>query len=78
MFARHPAVLFKLSGDYGVDFGIFGGLFAPDVNHRRISGGHRPVGVFGSSMAVQPPDSIEGIFDFVVGRLGRYARSPSQ
>jgi hypothetical protein len=70
---KYPAVLFKLKADYGVDFGLYGGLFAPDVNHRRISGGHRPTGVFGSSMAVDPPDSIEQFHNFVVGLLDRYA-----
>jgi hypothetical protein len=66
---RYPELLFKLRPDYGVDFGLYGGLFAPDVNHRRISGGHRTVGVFGSSAPVEPPDSITGVYDFVIGRL---------
>jgi hypothetical protein len=70
-------VLFKLKGDYGVDFGLYGGLFAPDFNHRRISGGHRPTGVFGSSVRVDPPASIEQFHDFVVGRLDHYA-SPAR
>jgi hypothetical protein len=74
---KYPAVLFKLKGDYGVDFGLYGGLFAPDFNHRRISGGHRPTGVFGSSVLVDPPASIEQFHDFVVGRLDRYA-SPAR
>jgi hypothetical protein len=75
---RYPEVLFKLRADYGVDFGLYGGLFAPDVNHRRISGGHRPLGVFGSSVGVDPPSSIEDFYAFVVGQLDRYASSPRQ
>jgi predicted AlkP superfamily pyrophosphatase or phosphodiesterase len=74
----YPAVLFKLKGGYGVDFGLYGGLFAPDVNHRRISGGHRPIGVFGSSMPVDPPASIEQFHEFVVGLLHRYASTARQ
>ncbi len=75
---KYPAVLFKLKGDYGVDFGLYGGLFAPDVNHRRISGGHRPVGVFGSSVEVEPPRSIEEFHDFIVGRFAHYAHPAGQ
>jgi hypothetical protein len=74
---RYPQVLFKLRPGYGVDFGLYGGLFGPDVNHRRISGGHRPIGVFGSSVAVEPPGSIEAFYDFIVARLGHYA-SPAR
>ena len=70
---RYPEVLFKLRSDYGVDFGLYGELFGPDVNHRRISGGHRPTGVFGSSVAIEPPGSIQGFYDFVLGRLDHYA-----
>jgi hypothetical protein len=75
---KYPAVLFKLKGDYGVDFGLYGGLFGPDVNHRRISGGHRPIGVFGSSLPVNPPASIEQFHSFVIGLLDRYASSARQ
>jgi hypothetical protein len=69
----YPEVLFKLRPGYGVDFGLYGGLFGPDVNHRRISGGHSPIGVFGSSAAVEPPVSIEAFYDFIVARLDDYA-----
>jgi hypothetical protein len=75
---KYPAILFKLAGDYGTDFGLFGGLFAPDVNHRRISGGHKPVGVFASSTQVSPPESIEAFYDFIVERLDAYAGSSRQ
>jgi hypothetical protein len=75
---RYPEVLFKLRQGYGVDFGLYGGLFGPDVNHRRISGGHSPIGVFASSVAVQPPVSIEAFYDFVVARLGRHAHPARQ
>jgi predicted AlkP superfamily pyrophosphatase or phosphodiesterase len=75
---RYPEVLFKLRADYGVDFGLYGGLFAPDVNHRRISGGHRPVGVFASSAPVEPPDAITGVYDFVIARLDARARAARQ
>ena len=57
--------------------GSTAGCSRPDVNHRRISGGHRPIGVFGSSVPVDPPASIEEFHDFVVGRLDRYA-SPAR
>ena len=74
---RYPAILFKLREGYGVDFGLYGGLFAPDVNHRRISGGHRPLGVFASSVPVDPPGSIEEFHGFLVGQLDRDA-SPAR
>lgn len=75
---KYPAVLFKLKDTYGTDFGLYGGLFAPDVNHRRISGGHRPLGVFGASFDVEPPASIEGFYDFMLSVLPRCAGSPRQ
>ena len=75
---RYPEVLFKLRPGYGVDFGLYGGLFGPDVNHRRISGGHTPVGVFGSSVTVEPPASIEAFYDFIVARLGQHADPAGQ
>ena len=70
---RYPEVLFKLRPGYGVDFGLYGGLVGPDVNHRRISGGHSPIGVFASSVAVDPPVSIEAFYDFILARLDQYA-----
>jgi hypothetical protein len=76
---RYPAVLFKLRGDYGVDFGMYGGLFGPDVNHRRISGGHKPDGVIASSW--EPPDvpgSVDGFHSFVVGQVELRASSSGQ
>ena len=55
---------------YGVDYGIYGDLFGPDANHRRISGGHREHGVLATSFpAPGAPDSIEGIHDFVLSVL---------
>jgi hypothetical protein len=75
---KYPAVLTKLNGDYGVDFGLYGGLFAADVNHRRTLGGHRPIGVFGFSVPVDAPASIEQFHDFVVGLLDRYASPACQ
>jgi hypothetical protein len=71
---RYPAILFKLRDGYGVDFGIYGRLFGPDVNHRRISGGHRPLGVFGSSRPVDPPTSIEEFYAFTLRELDDDAR----
>ncbi len=72
---RYPAVLFKLRDGYGVDFGLYGGLFGPDVNHRRISGGHRPNGVFAASWRCEPPESIEQFYSFVEGLLREHADS---
>lgn len=68
---RYPHILMKLRDGYGVDFGLYGGLYAPDVNHRRISGGHRATGVFGASFPVDPPPSIEGFYDFMVALIDR-------
>jgi hypothetical protein len=67
---RYPPVLFKLIEGYGVDFGLYGSIFAPDVNHRRISGGHKDLGVLACSFEVEsPPQSIEGVYDAVLGLL---------
>jgi predicted AlkP superfamily phosphohydrolase/phosphomutase len=67
---RYPPVLFKFIEGYGVDFGLYGSIFAPDVNHRRISGGHKDLGVLACSFDVEsPPDSIEGVHDTVLGLL---------
>lgn len=68
---RYPEVLFKLKDGYGVDFGLYGGLFGPDVNHRRISGGHKPDGVLACSVPVaNPPSNIEGFYSFVLSMIG--------
>jgi len=69
MMSRYPEVLFKLREGYGVDFGMYGSLFSPDVNHRRISGGHRPTGVYGSTVPTDAPASIEGVHDHILRRL---------
>jgi hypothetical protein len=67
---RYPPVLFKLIEGYGVDYGLYGSLFAPDVNHRRISGGHKDLGVLACSFEVEsPPESIEGVYETVLGLL---------
>jgi predicted AlkP superfamily phosphohydrolase/phosphomutase len=67
---RYPPVLFKFIEGYGVDFGLYGNIFAPDVNHRRISGGHKDLGVLACSFDVEsPPDSIEGVYETVLGLL---------
>jgi predicted AlkP superfamily phosphohydrolase/phosphomutase len=67
---RYPEILFRLRNGYGVDYGIYGSLFGPDANHRRISGGHREHGVLATSFpAPEAPDSIEGVHDFVLSVL---------
>ncbi len=67
---RYPPVLFKFIESYGVDFGLYGSIFAPDVNHRRISGGHKDLGVIACSFDLEsPPGSIEGVYDAVLGLL---------
>ena len=67
---RYPEILFRLREGYGVDYGIYGDLFGPDVNHRRISGGHKEHGVLATSFAAQqPPEAIDGIHDFVLSVL---------
>jgi hypothetical protein len=67
---RYPPILFKLVEGYGVDFGLYGSVFAPDVNHRRISGGHKDLGVLASSFDLgSPPTSIEGLYDTVLELL---------
>lgn len=67
---RYPPVLFKLRDGYGVDFGLYGSSFAPDVNHRRISGGHKELGVLACSFELEgAPESIEGVYDTVLRLL---------
>jgi predicted AlkP superfamily phosphohydrolase/phosphomutase len=67
---RYPPVLFKLIEGYGVDFGMYGNIFAPDVNHRRISGGHKDLGILACSFDLDsPPDSIEGVYNTVLRSL---------
>jgi predicted AlkP superfamily phosphohydrolase/phosphomutase len=67
---RYPEILFRLRDGYGVDYGIYGDLFGPDPNHRRISGGHREHGVLATSFdAPGAPDGIDGIHDFVLSEL---------
>lgn len=67
---RYPPVLFKLIEGYGVDYGLYGSIFAPDVNHRRISGGHKDLGVLACSFEIESsPESIEGVYETVLGLL---------
>lgn len=67
---RYPEVLFKLKTGYGVDFGLYGPLFGPNVNHRRVSGGHKELGVLACSFdADAPPESVEGVHDFLLRAL---------
>jgi predicted AlkP superfamily phosphohydrolase/phosphomutase len=64
----YPDVLFQLRDDIGVDFGVFGRLFGIDPLHRRISGGHRPNGVFAARSRDLPfvPKSLDEIHDLVL------------
>ena len=68
---RFPDVLFQLREDVGVDFGVFGGMFGLDTMHRRISGGHRPNGVFASSTADLPliPARLDQLHETVVSTV---------
>jgi predicted AlkP superfamily phosphohydrolase/phosphomutase len=49
-----PDVVFQLKPQYGTDFGVLGPVFGRDFLHRRISGGHRPDGVFASTRSDLP------------------------
>jgi hypothetical protein len=65
--ARYPPVLFRLLEGYGVDYGLYGTAFGPDVNHRRISGGHKDLGVIASSTPLDDrPESIEQMYELVL------------
>lgn len=68
-----PAVLFQLEPGYGIDFGVYGPLLRPDPLHRRVSGGHRPLGVLagrcGTVPLPSPPASVLGIHDMVLQLL---------
>jgi predicted AlkP superfamily phosphohydrolase/phosphomutase len=67
---RYPPVLFKLVEGYGVDFGLYGSVFAPDVNHRRISGGHKDLGVLACSFDLQsPPRSLDDVYETILRSL---------
>lgn len=67
---KYPPLLFKLREGYGVDFGIYGPVFGPDVNHRRISGGHKDLGVLACSFQLpEPPVGIDGIYDAILAAL---------
>jgi hypothetical protein len=65
---RLPDDLFQLRPEYGVDFGLFGRLIRSDPLHRRISGGHRPNGVFGATTRALPavPTGLAQLHDLVV------------
>jgi predicted AlkP superfamily phosphohydrolase/phosphomutase len=67
---RFPDVLFELEPGYGVDFGIYGPVFGQDRLHRRVSGGHTKVGVFGASR-VPPlvPAALTEIYSAVLAAL---------
>jgi hypothetical protein len=67
---RFPPVLFALREGYGVDWGLYGPVFGPNVNHRRVSGGHREDGVLACSYPVtDPPEDLAGVHDFVLREL---------
>jgi predicted AlkP superfamily phosphohydrolase/phosphomutase len=61
---RFPDLLFQLREGIGIDYGVFGPLFGPDMMHRRISGGHRDKGVFASNVTgFRPPESLYEVYD---------------
>ena len=67
---RYPPILFKLRDGYGVDFGLYGSPWGPNTNHRRVSGGHKELGVLACSFDAQdPPPSIEQAHDFFLACL---------
>jgi predicted AlkP superfamily phosphohydrolase/phosphomutase len=67
---RFPPVLFALREGYGVDWGLYGPVFGPNVNHRRVSGGHKEDGVLACSYPVEdPPADLAGVHDFVLREL---------
>jgi hypothetical protein len=69
--AVYPDVLFQLRRGIGVDFGVFGPLFAPDKMHRRVSGGHLPDGVFAAGDTGLPfvPERLDQIYELVLAAL---------
>ena len=49
---------------------MYGSPFAPDVNHRRISGGHKDLGILAMSFdGMAPPASVEEVYGFVLRSL---------
>jgi predicted AlkP superfamily phosphohydrolase/phosphomutase len=68
---RFPDVVFELREDVGVDFGVFGPLLAPDMMHRRISGGHLREGIFCASSRDVPfiPKRLDQLHPLVVSSV---------
>lgn len=64
---RYPSLLFMLKPGYGVDFGIYGQIIGPDVNHRRVSGGHTQDGIFAASFPLDlAPARLDDIYQTVL------------
>lgn len=53
---RYPELLFELEPEYGVSWNLFGPLVGTNPTHRKISGGHRRMGVLFSRQLGPPAD----------------------
>lgn len=61
---RYPDILMQLDDDYGIDFTLFGDVFGTSPTHKKISGGHRELGVLlASSPELCVDHGIPGLTD---------------
>jgi predicted AlkP superfamily phosphohydrolase/phosphomutase len=71
---KFPEVLFEMREEYGVGYDLFAPIEAPNVMHRRISGGHRLTGFLGavgvSEIGEGNDASVEDVAPTVLSLLG--------
>lgn len=61
-----PDIIIGLEEKYGIDWTLYSDIVADNPFHRRISGGHRPFGVFITNLdCSEIPSSVVEISDFI-------------
>ena len=73
--AKFPEIIFELYPEYGVNWSLFAPLVDENPTHKKLSGGHRPEGVFLVSDAdgLAAPERNEDLYRTILTALGVYA-----
>lgn len=73
----YPDILFGLNPIYGVNWNLHTSLFTVNPTHKKVSGGHKEVGVFLSNSVINHPDNsseirMDNFFDTILNLFSNF------
>lgn len=76
---KFPEIMIELEEAYGVNWSLFAPLVDVNPTHKKLSGGHRPYGVFLAEDAsgLTPPKANAELYGLILGTLGIEAKEKS-